>query len=221
MLGSTGMLKISSDTTLTGDIRSCKRLEIFGTVEGDIVSTEVIVHEGGRLLGRLRTDTADIKGMLEGDVVVKNLIAIRSTGVVVGDVRYGRMALETGGELTAKVKNVPPELVGDFSVTVQRGQQVLLTNEDIAAVDPDNTPDELTYTVSAVRGGHIALIEHPGTSVSTFTQADLNGARVAFVHAGGPDRNARFDVVVHDSEGASSGKPRSVDVTVQDTAAAA
>ncbi len=221
MVGSTGMLRISADTTLTGEIRNCKRLDVFGTVEGDVMANEVVVHEGGHLLGRLRTDTAEVKGRLEGDVVVRNLIAIRSSGVVQGDVRYGRMALESGGELSASVKNVPPELTGDFEVTVRRGQHVLLTTEDIDAIDPDNSPDELTYTVSNARGGHVALIEQPEMAVENFTQADLNQKRVAFVHRGGAERKARFNVVVHDSEGASSGKPRTVDVTVVDTAAAA
>lgn len=221
MSGSDGLLRVAADTTLSADIRSCRRLEVLGTVEGDVVADDVVVHEGGRLSGRLRTNSAEVKGVLEGDVVVRNLIAIRANGSVMGDVRYGRMALEPGGELTAKVKNVPPELVGDFSITVRRGQSVTLTSEDIAAVDPDNTADELIYTVSNVRGGHLALGGQTGTAVTTFSQADLNQNRVAFVHDGGLARTGGFDVVVHDAEGASSGKPRTVDVSVTDAFAAA
>lgn len=221
MSGSEGLLRIAADTILSADIRNCRRLEVFGSVEGDIVADDVIVLEGGRLSGRLRTNSAEVKGTLEGDVVVRNLIAIRSSGAVTGDVRYGRMALEPGGELTAKVKNVPPELVGDFAITVRRGQSVTLTNEDIAAIDPDNTADELVYTVTNIRGGHLALGSDTGTGVTTFSQADLNQSRVSFVHDGGAGRSGRFDVVVHDAEGASSGKPRTVDVTVTEAFASA
>lgn len=218
--GNDGLLRVAADTTLSADIRNCRRLEVLGAIDGDVVADEVVVHEGGRLSGRLRTNAADVMGVVEGDVIVRDLIAIRANGSVSGDVRYGRMSLEPGGELTAKVKNVPPELVGDFSVSVRRGHHIVITSEDVAAVDPDNAAHELVYTPSDVRGGHLALVSDTTRPVTSFTQADLNEKRVVFVHNGGPDRAARFDIVVHDAEGASSGKPRTVDVTVVDGAGA-
>lgn len=221
MLATKGLLRIAADTEFATDIRGCRRLEVYGLIEGDVMADEVVIHEGGRLSGRLRTDSLEVKGTIEGDVVVRNLITIRKTGTVMGDVRYGRMMLEPGGELTAKVKNVPPELVGDFAVSVRRGQQVVVTTQDIAAIDPDNSAEELIYTVSNIRGGHIALEDARSDAVTTFTQADLNQSKVLFVHRGGPERTCRFDVVVHDAEGASSGRPRTVDVSVVDAAAAA
>lgn len=219
MSGTQGLLRVAADTEIAADIRNCRMLEVLGTIEGDVVAHQVVVHEGGRLLGRLRADTVDVRGTIEGDVVVRNLVAIRSGASVSGDVRYGRMSLEPGGELTAKVKNVPPELTGDFSISVRRGQHVVLTNEDLAAIDPDNTADELVYTVSAARGGHVATGSNLAQALTHFTQADLNQKSIVFVHDGGPDRSARFDVVVHDKHGASSGKPRTVDVTITDMAA--
>jgi cytoskeletal protein CcmA (bactofilin family) len=214
VLGTQGLLRIAADTEFAADVRSCRRLEVYGVLEGDVMADDTVVHEGGRLSGRLRTNSLEVRGVIEGNVIVRNLITIRKTGTVNGDVHYGRMMLEPGGELTAKVKNVPPELIGDFSVSVRRGQHVVVTTQDIDAVDPDNTADELIYTASNVRGGHIALDGDGATAVTTFTQADLNQRRVLFVHNGGPERSCRFDVVVHDIEGASSGRPRSVDVTV-------
>jgi len=221
VLATQGLLRIAADTELAADVRNCRRLEVHGSLEGDVMADEVVIQEGGKLSGRLRTNSLEVKGSIEGDVAVRNLVTIRKTGTVMGDVRYGRMMLEPGGELTAKVKNVPPELTGDFSVSVQRGQHVVVTTQDIDAIDPDNTADELTYTVSNIRGGHIALDGARDTAVTTFTQADLNQNKVLFVHDGGPERSCRFDVVVHDAEGASSGRPRSVDVSVTGSAAAA
>lgn len=216
MLGSQGLLRIAADTELAADVRNCRRLEVHGVVEGDVVADDVVVFEGGRVSGRLRTQNLEVRGSIEGDVVVRTLITIRSNGSVTGDVRYGRMMLETGGELTAKVKNVPPELTGDFFVTVPRGQHVVITSEDIVAIDPDNTADELTFTVSDIRGGYIVFDGDMGNAVNHFTQADLNLKKVLFVHDGGLERTGKFDVVVHDAQGASSGKPRTVDVSITD-----
>ncbi len=214
MQGTQGLLRIAADTEFAADVRNCRKLEVYGILEGDVMADETVVHEGGRMSGRLRTNTLEVKGVIEGNVVVRNLITIRKTGAVTGDVHYGRMMLEPGGELSAKVKNVPPELVGDFSISVRRGQHVVVTTEDIAAIDPDNTADELIYTVTSIRGGHIAFESASGTAVTSFTQADLSQNRILFVHDGGPERTCWFDVVVHDAEGASSGRPRRVDARV-------
>ncbi len=220
MANPSGTLLVSASLSITGDIRNCRRLEIYGSVEGDVIADQLIVHEGGRFSGRARLGEAEVKGTAEGDLVVRNLIAIRPGGSVIGDVQYGRMVLDPGGNLSAMVRNVPPHLVGDFSISVGRGRVVAVTAQDIAAVDPDNTPAELTYTVSNVRGGHLAFAGAPTSAITTFKQADIDQGRITFVHDGSLGRAARFDVVVADLEGATSGKPRTVDIVVTDAAAA-
>lgn len=214
MTANQGYMLIDADTTVTATIRKCRRLEIFGYLQGDVIADEIVVQPGGQLYGTVRAASADIGGTVQGDITVRNLIAIRATGSVAGNVQYGRLALETGGELAAEVRNVPPRLVGDFSVTVARGGSVRVTPLDVAAIDPDNAPAELVYTVSGEAGGHVALSEAPANRADRFTQADLNAGRVLFVHDGGQSRFARFDVVVIDAGGATSGKPRTVEVVV-------
>lgn len=205
---------VTADTTVTASIRNCRRLEIFGYVDGDVIADELVVQDGGQLYGTIRAGSADIRGTVQGDVRVKNLIAIRSSGSVTGNVQYGSMTLEDGGNLAAEVRNVPPRLVGDFSITVPRGKSVRVTTLDVAAIDPDNAPEQLAYTVSGETGGHVAFTETPSERIATFSQADLNRNRVVFAHDGGPARGAHFDVVVTDSDGATSGRPRTVDVVV-------
>ena len=214
MAANPGTMVVSADTTVTASIRNCRRLEVFGHVEGDVIADEVLVQDGGQLHGTVRAGSAEIRGTVQGDVRVKNLIAIRSGGSVTGNVQYGSMTLESGGNLAAEVRNVPPRLVGDFSITVARGKSARVTTLDVAAIDPDNAPEQLTYAVSNEAGGHVAFTEASSERIATFTQADLNRNRVIFVHDGGPARGAHFDVVVTDSDGATSGRPRTVDVVV-------
>ena len=77
-----GVLIVTEDTVIRGvrEMRNCRRLEVHGYVEGDVAADAVLVHKTGRLFGSLTTDTAEIHGMLQGDVVVRNLIDIRSSG---------------------------------------------------------------------------------------------------------------------------------------------
>ena len=149
---------IQEDTIIKGKIRNCRQMEIRGYLEGDLSAEDVLVRPGGTFYGTLKSDTADVAGSVQGEVFVKNLISIRSSGSVNGHVRYGQLAMEMGADLSAHLRNVPPKLAGDLDITVRRGRSVVITTDDITAVDPDDTPDHLTYTVSNPTNGFAALI---------------------------------------------------------------
>jgi cytoskeletal protein CcmA (bactofilin family) len=77
-----GVLVITEDTVIRGvrELRNCRQLEVFGYLEGDVAAKSVLVHKNGRVFGKLKSDTAEIHGTLQGEVIVKNLIDIRSSG---------------------------------------------------------------------------------------------------------------------------------------------
>ncbi len=206
---------IQEDTVIKGKIRNCRQMEIRGYFEGELAAEEVNVHQGGTFYGTLKSDRADVAGSVQGEVFVKNLISIRSSGSVNGQVRYGQLAMEMGADLSAELRNVPPRLEGDLDITVKRGKSVVVTTEDVTAVDPDDTPDHLVYTVSNPINGFVALSSDKGTAVSHFTQADIEAGRVLFVH-NGPGQTANFDVMVADDSGGTSGRAQTVTVHVKD-----
>jgi cytoskeletal protein CcmA (bactofilin family) len=212
-----GVLVVTEDTVIRGvrELRNCRQLEVFGYLEGDVAAKSVRVHKSGRLFGKLKSDTAEIHGTLQGEVVVKNLIDIRSSGTVSGNIQYGKLALEQGGNLSAEVRNVPPTLAGDLQLEVAKGGTVPVTLQDLNALDPDDAAKDLKFTVSNVRNGYVALSTAPRRSVTTFTQADLEAGKVAFVHDGRSTGLASFDIVVADKSGSTSGAPQTVKVTVR------
>jgi cytoskeletal protein CcmA (bactofilin family) len=212
-----GVLVVTEDTVIRGvrELRNCRLLEVFGYMEGDVAAKAVRVHKNGRLFGKLKSDTAEIHGTLQGEVVVKNLIDIRSSGNVSGNIQYGKLALEQGGNLSAEVRNVPPALAGDLNLEVSKGGTVPVTRQDLNALDPDDAAKDLKFTISNVRNGHVALSSAPRRSVTAFTQADLEAGRVAFVHDGRGTGLASFDIVVADRSGGTSGKPQTVKVAVR------
>jgi len=204
---------IGPDLVVKGDIKNGGSIEVRGYVEGSIATDHLVVHDGGRVFGTVRANAVDVNGKMQGTVAVKNLINIGPSGEVAGDVRYGRLALATGGSLEADVRNVPPELAGDFDLTVRRGRSVRITPTDLTAVDPDNTSTELTYSVANVRGGAIILGSDPSTPIATFTDANIREGTVFFAHDGSSG-DASFDVQVADTSGATSGLARTVTVRV-------
>ena len=210
-----GVLIIGSDAVLKGDVKNARRVEVHGYVEGGVAAGDVFVHNDGRLFGSIKSETAEVRGTLQGDVRVNQLMAIKSTGSVNGTVKYGRLSMDEGASLSATVRNIPPSIAGDLDVTVNKGRSVRIMLADLSALDPDDKAENLIFKVSKARGGSVTQSSAPGTAVDTFTQADLESGRVHFAHDGGDAATASFDVIVSDNSGATSGPAKTVNVAVR------
>lgn len=210
-----GVLIIGEDAVLKGEVRNAKRVEVRGTLDGGVAADRVIVHEHGRLAGHMKSESAEVSGTVTGDIRVNHLIAIKSTGSVSGNVKYGRLAMDEGANLAAQVRNVPPSIAGDLDLTVSKGRSVRITTADLSAIDPDDAPENLTFKVSNALGGHLSRAQAPRIAIDSFTQAELAGGQVHFTHDGTDAPSASFAVVVADDDGATSGDPQTVKVAVR------
>ena len=210
-----GLTVIQADTKIKGEVRNGKRIELHGYVEGEVVADRVFIHQSGRLYGTLRTDDVDVQGTMQGEAFIKNLCQIHSSGAVSGNLEYGQLAMDVGGDLSADLHNVAPEIGGDLDVSVARGKTVTITTADLSAFDPDNAAKDLTFSVSKPVNGFVALSSKPKSSVTKFTQADLESGHVLFVHDGSQSGKGAFEVVVSDAKGANSGEPQTLEVAVK------
>ena len=106
-------------------------------------------------------------------------------------VEYGGMPgdpilMQLTGTATVSVVAVnDAPVISTNTLSVSQGATVVLTNSNINTTDPDNSPTELTYTVSNVGGGQFALVVAPGVAITSFTQAQINSGAIQFVHDGG------------------------------------
>ncbi len=215
MSAAKGTMVVGRDTAILGVIRNCKQVEVYGYIDGEVAAQTLIVREGGRVFGKIRAESAEVHGVLQGTAVVKNLMSISRAGSVTGHVQYGHLAMELGAELSADVRNVPPAIFGDLDLTVARGKAVRITTADLTAVDPDDAATSLTYTISAPTNGLVEQVDAPNTAILVFTQADLENNKIAFRHDGSDKTVASFNVIVTDHTGATSGAPATVHVTVR------
>jgi len=98
-------LIVGRDIILSGRITSCDRLVVEGRVEADLSETRAIeISPDGFFKGSAEIDQAEIAGRFEGTITVRQRLFIRSTGKVVGTIRYGTVEIEAGGEISGDVQ---------------------------------------------------------------------------------------------------------------------
>lgn len=215
-MNTTGTI-ISKETIVEGEIEAKNgSIEVFGLVNGKLHANRLVIHPGGKVIGSIDAAHVLANGMLQGDARVSGLIDIGVSGSVNGDIRYGRLAMKEGGELSADLKNIPPTLGGDMKLSVSKGKAVRLTTNDLTAIDPDDKPEDLTFAVTEMKHGYVVSLASPKVPANRFTQAELESGTIVFVHDGKEDRSASFCVAVTDKSGASSGAPRTIEVEVRD-----
>lgn len=88
---------------LKGEVSDCDTLVVEGTVEATLKSEVLEVAEGGTYTGTATVTDAEIHGKFEGELTVTGVLQIRSTGHVTGTIKYGRIEVESGGEIAGTV----------------------------------------------------------------------------------------------------------------------
>jgi len=105
--GETKRLTVGRDIILSGEITSCDVLVVEGRVEATLSNSHTVeISSTGHFKGKAEIDEADINGVFDGTLTVRNRLLIRASGKVTGTVRYGQLEVERGGEVTGDVQLV-------------------------------------------------------------------------------------------------------------------
>lgn len=86
------------------EITDCDTLVVEGRVEATMDSRVIQIAETGAFKGSAEIDLAEIRGEFDGELTVREKLVIYSTGKVSGKIRYGRVVIEEGGQLTGEVQ---------------------------------------------------------------------------------------------------------------------
>ena len=101
------VLTVGNDILLKGEIATCDRLVIEGRVEAKLSDVHTVeIAECGSFTGTAEVEDAEISGIFEGDLIVRNRLVIYTTGEVRGNISYGEIEIERGGRLTGQIKTV-------------------------------------------------------------------------------------------------------------------
>lgn len=104
---------IGKNTTIIGDIISEGDFRIEGKVEGTVKTKgKVVVGASGKIKGKIECAEADIEGAFSGELFASNLLTLKTTALITGNVVISKLAVEPGAEFnaTCTMKNSVKEL---------------------------------------------------------------------------------------------------------------
>lgn len=92
---------ISQGTCIKGDIHSNGDIRIDGQLEGSISTKgKVVVGPTGCITGEISCVNADISGTVNARIVVSELLSLKSTAKLTGDINTNKLSIEPGANYT-------------------------------------------------------------------------------------------------------------------------
>lgn len=102
--GAGSKLTVGPNIKLKGvEITDCDTLVVEGTVEATMDSRVIQISEQGAFRGSAEIDIAEIRGEFDGTLTVRQKLVIFNTGKVSGKIRYGKLVIEEGGQLSGEI----------------------------------------------------------------------------------------------------------------------
>ena len=97
-------LIVGPDIKMKGvEVNDCDTLQVEGRIEATLDARLLQISEHGVFAGTVAVDVAEIHGRLEGELTVRKQLILHSTGRVTGKIRYARIKVEEGAELSGDI----------------------------------------------------------------------------------------------------------------------
>jgi cytoskeletal protein CcmA (bactofilin family) len=108
---------LSSDLTVTGNIKTTGDIQVEGTVEGDIRAHLLTVGEGATIRGEIVADDIVVNGRVVGRV--RGLkVRLTSSARVEGDIIHKTIAIESGAHFEGSVQRQDDPINGGAKAAI-------------------------------------------------------------------------------------------------------
>ncbi|MBN1132439.1 MAG: polymer-forming cytoskeletal protein [Bacteroidales bacterium] len=94
---------IGVGTTIEGAISSTENIRFDGILRGNLYTKgKVFIGESGTVTGEIKCKNCEVEGVIEGKIIVEELLSLRSVCKIFGDIKTGKLAIEPGAIFTGK-----------------------------------------------------------------------------------------------------------------------
>lgn len=123
---------IGKGTSIKGDIRSDGDFRVDGTLNGSIQSTgKIVVGATGSIEGDITCQNADISGIVKATIRVKEVLSLKSTSKVLGDIYTNKLAIEPGAKFTGTC-NMQDETSRPVATEIKSNEPVIREKEKVS-----------------------------------------------------------------------------------------
>ena len=92
---------IGNGTTITGDIKSKGDIRVDGSLNGSVETEgKVVVGQGGVVEGGVICKDADVAGVIKAKITVSQLLSLKSSAKLNGDIVTNKLSIEPGATFT-------------------------------------------------------------------------------------------------------------------------
>ena len=117
---------IGNGTIIKGDIKASGDMRIDGTLIGSVTSKgKVVVGTTGIVEGEIICQSADFSGNVKAKVMVAELLAMKASAILTGEVSTGKISIEPGAKFTGSCNmNVPAnKIIAEPQIINEKNQQ--------------------------------------------------------------------------------------------------
>ena len=94
---------IGVGTTIEGNLSSNENIRFDGILIGNLYTKgKVFIGQSGKVSGEIKCRNCEVEGVVEGRVVIEELLSLRSMSRVYGEIRTSKLAIEPGAIFTGK-----------------------------------------------------------------------------------------------------------------------
>lgn len=98
---------ISQDTMIKGNIESNGDIRYDGILDGDLDCTgRVVVGPDSKISGTIRCSNAEIMGFVTGEIIVKELLSLKASANITGNLTMGKLSVEPGAHFIGHCKMI-------------------------------------------------------------------------------------------------------------------
>ena len=95
----------AQDTKIVGDIDSDGDIRMDGVMEGRLnCKGRVVIGPEARIKGTINAQNAEILGSVEGEINVIDLLSLKATAMIIGNLIMGKFIVEPGASFTGNCK---------------------------------------------------------------------------------------------------------------------
>jgi len=96
---------IGTGTVIRGDIETAGDIRVDGTLIGRLTAkAKIVLGESAIIEGDMFCQNADISGAVLGNIIVDELLTLKGTGRMHGDVITKKLVIEAGADFTGNCK---------------------------------------------------------------------------------------------------------------------